>query len=71
MKLPDEFQGRVIKTRLSGLPGSFKQLTEIRRLWPEVTTDVMYESGGGIVVLVFENTEDALAFKLKFGEDYV
>jgi hypothetical protein len=70
MKIPDEFIGRVVKTRLSGLGSSSKRLTETVKAWPGSEIDVVYENGRAIVVVVFESTEDCLAFKLKYGDTY-
>ena len=70
MDLPVEFTGRVIKTGLTGLTRSFRLLDQIRSQWPESDIDVVYENGIPIVVVVFEHTEDALAYKLKYGENY-
>ena len=70
MIIPDEFRGRVVKTRLNGLTTSFKRYDEIQKLWPESEIDVLYEDGKAFVVIVFESTEDCLAFKLKYGDKY-
>ncbi|MFI5405733.1 MAG: hypothetical protein ACHQ1D_04385 [Nitrososphaerales archaeon] len=70
MIIPDEFRGRVVKTRLNGLTTSFKRYDEIQKLWPESEIDVVYEDGKAFVVVVFESTEDCLAFKLKYGDKY-
>jgi len=71
MIIPDEFIGRVVKTRMNGLTTSFKRYDEIRKTWPESEIDVVYEDGKPFVVVVFESTEDCLAFKLKYGDEYV
>jgi hypothetical protein len=70
MKIPDEFVGRVYKTRLSGLSSSFEKLDQIRKDWPGTDIDVIYENFNPIVVLVFETQEDHLAYKLKYGDYY-
>jgi hypothetical protein len=70
MKIPPEFAGRVVKTRLSGLGSSSKRLSEIVKVWPGSEIDVIYEESRAIVVVVFESTEDCLAFKLKYGDTY-
>lgn len=71
MDLPAEFIGRVYKTRLSGLNQSMKQQNQITESWPGSEMDVVYESGKAVIVIVFETTEDCLAFKLKYGDNYV
>lgn len=71
MNLPAEFTGRVVKTRLTGLPSNFKRLTEVTKSWQGSEIDVIYETGQPIIVVVFESTEDALAFTLKYGNEYV
>jgi hypothetical protein len=75
MIIPAEFSGRVCKTRLSGFNASFKRLDEIRKEWQGSEIDVVYEGTGlthkPVVVVVFETTEDCLAFKLKYGNEYV
>lgn len=71
MNIPAEFSGRVIKTRLNGLTTSLKKLNQITEAWQGSEVDVIYENGRSIVVIVFETQEDALAFKLKHGDEYV
>jgi hypothetical protein len=71
MNIPAEFSGRVVKTRISGLNASFRKLDEIRKEWQGSEIDVIYENAKPIVVIVFENTEDCLAFTLKYGKEYV
>lgn len=75
MNIPAEFSDRVCKTRLSGFNTSFEKLDEIRKEWPGSEIDVVYEGTGlthePVVVVVFETTEDCLAFKLKYGNKYV
>ncbi len=72
MNLPAEFVGRVVKTKLSGLTQSMKQQNQITESWPGSYIDVVYESATKMtVVIVFETTEDALAYKLKYGDNYV
>jgi len=70
MIIPDELVGRVAKTRLSGAISGFRKLDEIRKLWQVAEIDVVYENLDPIIVVVFESTEDCLAFKLKYGDDY-
>ncbi len=71
MNIPAEFVGRVAKTKLSGLITSPKRLTEILKAWPGSEIDVVYEKRQPIIVVVFESSEDCLAFKLKYGDEYV
>ena len=70
MIIPDEFRGRVVKTRMNGLTTSSKRFDEIQKLWPGSEIDVVYEGARPFVVVVFESTEDCLAFKLKYGDEY-
>ena len=71
MNLPAEFIGRVCKTKLTGLPSNFKKLSEIVKEWPGSEIDVVYEKLTPVVVVIFESTEDCLAFTLKYGKEYV
>ena len=75
MNIPDEFKHRIVKTKLSGFSASFKRLDEIRKEWEGSEIDVVYEGTGEthrpVVVVVFSNSEDCLAFKLKYGDEYV
>jgi hypothetical protein len=71
MNIPSEFSGRVLKTKLSGLFNSSKQLNQIQGLAEGSEIDVIYENGRAVVVIVFETQEDCLAFTLKYGKDYV
>lgn len=71
MIIPDEFKGRVVKTRLGGLTSNPTQLDEIKKLWPGAEIDVVYENLKPIIVVVFESSEDCLVFKLKYGDKYV
>lgn len=71
MNIPAEFAGRVIKTKLNGLTTSHKKLNQITNEWQGSEIDVIYEGTRAIVVIVFESQTDALAFKLKYGDDYV
>lgn len=71
MNIPDEFSYRVVKTRLSIMNNDFRKINEIVELWPGSQIDVIYENLRPIVVLVFESQEDALAFRLKYGDEYV
>ena len=71
MKIPEEFVGRVCKTKLNGLTSCFKTLDKTVKEWPGSEIDVVYENGKSIVVIVFESSEDCLAFKLKYGDQYV
>jgi len=71
MKIPAEFSGRVIKTRLGISNRNSKKVSEIQKEFLGSELDVIYESANAIIVLVFETTEDCLAYKLKYGDDYV
>ena len=71
MDLPAEFVGRVVKTKLAGLPSNLKRISEIANEWGGSEVDVIYEDLKPIIVVVFESTMDCLAFKLKYGGDYV
>jgi hypothetical protein len=71
MDLPAEFVGRVVKTRLTGLPSNLRRISEIAEEWGGSEVDVIYEDLKPIIVVVFENTMDCLAFKLKYGGKYV
>jgi len=71
MIIPVEFSSRVCKTRITILSANFKKLDEIKKEWQGSEIDVVYENGKPIVVVVFETSEDCLAFKLKYGEIYV
>ncbi len=71
MIIPEEFSGRVCKTRLPTLGSNFKKISEITKEWQGSEIDVVYENLKPIIVVVFETTEDCLAFKLKYGNDYV
>lgn len=71
MNLPAEFIGRVYKTRSTALGSNMKRLSEIKEQWPGSEIDVVYEDQRPIIVLVFESTMDCLAFKLKYGNEYV
>lgn len=83
MNIPDKFSNRVLRLRKQA--GVFETAAYsgldklLEKEWPEAYTDVIYESN--IVgyqhsvnithVVVFETTEDALAFKIKYGDKYV
>jgi hypothetical protein len=71
MNIPAEFSGRVYKTKISGITGNLKRLNEIAKEWQGSEVDVIYENSKSIIVIVFESREDCLAFKLKYGDDYV
>jgi hypothetical protein len=72
MNIPEEFAGRICKTKLSGMSSSFKKLDQLIKEWPGSEIDVVFENREkALVVIVFETTEDCLAFKLKYGNDYV
>ncbi len=75
MNIPDEFKHRVAKTKLNGFSTSFKRLDEIRKEWEGSKLDVVYEGTGlthrPVVLVIFETSEDCLAFKLKYGDEYV
>jgi hypothetical protein len=70
MTIPDEFVGRVYKTRFSGWASWHPKLDEIQKLAEGSGVDVIYEEGRAIVVLVFETQEDCTAFTLKYGDRY-
>lgn len=71
MIIPAELTGRVCKTRLSSMINLERKLSEIQKEFPVSEIDVVYENLRPIIVLVFESTEDCLAFKLKYGNEYV
>ena len=73
MNIPEEFINRVVETNLRGLhtPATnklYELLTEYKDSYIDVTYDDKLISR---IVIVFESTEDCLAFKLKYGKDYV
>ena len=70
MNIPAEFAGRVVKTRFGDSVRDRHSLSEVVKDWPESYIDVVYENLKPIVVVVFESTEDCLAFKLKYGDRY-
>lgn len=81
MIIPDEFSRRVIylKSGVSFFGATTKNFTKLLEEWPGSYTDILYESK--IVgyehriiikhVIVFETDIDAVAFKLKYGGEYV
>lgn len=83
MKIPDEFSSRVFKLKRQPMSFSSDSLSEVNKLlekeWPGAYTDVIYESQiegykhniNITHVIVFETTEDALTFKIKYGDKYV
>jgi hypothetical protein len=76
MSIPDEFIGRVCKTKLPGLISNYKKFDKIIEEWPGSELDVIYErvkshEVEARIVVVFETTEDCLAFTLKYGKEYV
>ena len=75
MIISEKFTDRVCRTKLSGFSSSFKKLDEIAKEWPGSEIDVIYEGTGithkPVVVVIFANSEDCLAFKLKYGDEYV
>ncbi len=76
MNIPDEFAGRVCRTKIPGLISNYKKFDKIVEEWPGSDIDVIYErvEGGepkAFIVVVFETTEDCLAFTLKYGREYV
>ena len=76
MNVPDEFAGRVCKTRIAGVITNFKKFDKIREEWPGSEIDIMFEKVEGgepkpLIVVVFESTMDCMAFKLKYGSEYV
>lgn len=76
MNIPDEFAGRVCKTKIPGAITNFKKFDKIREEWPGSDIDIIYEKVEGkdpkpLIVVVFETSEDCMTFKLKYGNDYV
>jgi hypothetical protein len=71
MSIPAGFIGRVFRTKLKGWGMDFKKLDQLIKEWPGSELDVLYESASPKVVIVFETSEDCLAFTLKYGKDYV
>lgn len=71
MSIPAEFSGRVVRTGINGITGDLKKINKILEVWQGSEIDVIYENRKSVIVLVFESQEDALAFKLKYGENYV
>lgn len=76
MIIPDEFAGRVVKTKMVGVSMNFKKFDKIRKEWPGSEIDVIYEKVEGdepkpLIVVIFESTVDCMAFKLKYGNEYV
>lgn len=70
MIIPDEFVGRICKTRLGIASNNFRNFDQIKKEWPGSEIDVIYESLRPIISVVFKSTEDCLAFKLKYGDMY-
>ena len=76
MNIPDEFSGRILKLRSQSLFTTRTPIDPLLSEWPGAYIDVLYESisPGDIQVtsvVVFETSEDALAFKIKYGDKYV
>jgi hypothetical protein len=76
MNIPDEFSGRVCKTKIAGAITNFKKFDKIREEWSGSDIDVVYEKVEGgdpkpLIVIIFKSTEDCMAFKLKYGNEYV
>ncbi len=75
MEIPAEFSGRVCKTKKGWLSINPRIESEIQKSWPDSYLDVVFENLNGkietITVIVFESTEDCLAFRLRYGDDYV
>lgn len=71
MNIPEEFSGRVYQTKLGALTTDFRKINQIVKEWQGTEIDVIYKNGRSIIVLVFESREDALAFRLKHGDNYV
>lgn len=72
MNLPEEFKNRVFKTKLS--PCTYyqdKKLSQILAEFSESEIDVLYENLRPILVLVFQSEIDLLAYRLKYGDEYV
>jgi hypothetical protein len=68
MKIPKDFEGKVCKLQYAF---NFRDVEKYLEDWPNAYGDVIYENENGnikpIIVIVFESTEDCLAFKLKHG----
>lgn len=71
MNLPVKVIGRVCKTNLTSWNFSTKKESQIMEEFPGVEIDIIYENLIPILVLVFESTEESLAFILKYGKEYV
>lgn len=79
IEIPEEFRNLVFKTKSL----SYNDASELKKLvnaeFNHVTLDYLYETvGSGLkikvnmhLMMVFETTEDAIAFKLKHGNKYV
>jgi hypothetical protein len=57
------------RTKLESGIKSFEILVKIRKLNPNVRAETVHEKEGTFFDLIFENEEDYLSFKLRYGED--
>jgi len=72
MNLPEEFKNRVLKTKLNPYRYSQdKKLNQILAEFSESEIDILYENLRPILVLVFQSEIDLLAYRLKYGDEYV
>jgi hypothetical protein len=70
--LPKEFKNRVCRTKHSPYVYSLdKRLGQILEEFSGSEIDILYENTHPILVLVFQSEIDLLAYKVKYGEDYV
>lgn len=70
MILPEQFPGRIYRTRFSALTSTFKDFDQIRDFAEGTEIGAIYENGHIKVVIVFKTQEDCVAFKLKYGDKY-
>jgi hypothetical protein len=71
MVVPDELSGRIYRTRFTGRFTEIEKMNQLLKDWPNSELDVTYENLQPVVYFIFESSEDCLAFKLKYGENYV
>ena len=71
MEIPAQLIGRVCKTKITGIQNILEKISEIQNLYPNSKVKVMFDNKKPVVVVIFDNEEDCLEFKLKYGEDYV
>lgn len=72
MNIPEEFKGRVVRTRLSGMQWNTQLTKKITEEYPGAEIDVIFETPtSSRIVIVFETREDSLSYHLKYGGDYV